>query len=156
MKIATVCFLIRGEEVCLALKKRKFGVEKLNGYGGEFKQGETDRDCAKRETEEESGVVVDEKNLVKKAIVRTYLASVPQYELHVFTVCRWSGEPQESKEMGEPQWFPIECLPFESMLPDDPFWVKRALKGGAFVADIYLSEDGKNVEDHKFYEAVFT
>ena len=36
----TLCFLIRGDEVLLGMKKRSFGAGKWNGIGGRFSKGE--------------------------------------------------------------------------------------------------------------------
>ena len=40
-------------QLLLGMKKRGFGVGKWNGFGGKFDAGETVRDCALRELEEE-------------------------------------------------------------------------------------------------------
>jgi hypothetical protein len=34
MKIATICFLMKGDTVALSMKKKSFGKGFLNGYGG--------------------------------------------------------------------------------------------------------------------------
>lgn len=161
MKVVTVCFLLRGEEereeekVCLAPKLRTYGVGKLCGYGGNFKKGETDRDCAARETLEECGVSIEKQDLLKRAIVTIYLGHVAQFEIHAFAVRKWSGEPRKSEEMGEPVWFPTTRLPYEKMFPDAPLWMVRAIKVETFEADIYLTKDGSNVERYSSRKAAF-
>ena len=44
--------------VLLGMKKRGFGVGKWNGFGGKVQEGESIRDCARRETLEECGLEV--------------------------------------------------------------------------------------------------
>ena len=58
MRNATLCFLINKEtnEILLGMKKRGFGKDKWNGFGGKIAKGETEEDGAKRELLEESGV----------------------------------------------------------------------------------------------------
>src|SRR3989344_1884966 len=68
----TVCFLLREEKVCLAQKRRTYGIGLWNGYGGRVKDGEFVEACAIRETHEESSVHVSPDNLVKTAVVRIY------------------------------------------------------------------------------------
>ena len=45
-------------DVLLGMKKRGFGVGKWNGFGGKVQEGETIRECARRETQEECGLEV--------------------------------------------------------------------------------------------------
>ena len=45
-------------DVLLGMKKRGFGIGKWNGFGGKVKDGETIRECAMRETQEECGLEV--------------------------------------------------------------------------------------------------
>lgn len=155
MQKATLCFLLRGEEVCQALKKRGFGAGKLNAYGGRFKQGESAVACALRETFEESGARVYKKGLKQVAIVRTYFGHVPAWELHVFMARKWKGEPRETVEMGKPRWSPRNYLPEDEMLSIGRYWVPRAVMELPFEAEIYLSKNGKDVRKIVFRKATF-
>ena len=58
LRQATLCFLIRGNEVLLARKKRGFAEGKINGVVGKVNDGEDVISAAKRETKEEIGVEV--------------------------------------------------------------------------------------------------
>jgi ADP-ribose pyrophosphatase YjhB (NUDIX family) len=51
MKEATLCLLIEGDKILLAMKKRGFGVGKWNGLGGKVALGEKIIDAAIRELE---------------------------------------------------------------------------------------------------------
>ncbi len=39
MPQTTLCFLLKGDEILLALKKRRFGTGKWNGVGGKIEIG---------------------------------------------------------------------------------------------------------------------
>jgi len=65
MKKVTLCFLLKGDEILLAVKKQSLsgfgaGIGKWNGVGGKVDEGETIRFAAIRELNEEVGVVVKE------------------------------------------------------------------------------------------------
>ena len=52
MKQATLCPLIKDDQILLAMKKRGFGVGKWNGVGGKVEKGEEIIDAAIREIKE--------------------------------------------------------------------------------------------------------
>ena len=60
LRKATLCFLLRDDEVLLAMKKRGFGVGKWNGVGGKVMEGESIEEAMKRECREEIGVALKE------------------------------------------------------------------------------------------------
>ena len=53
---ATLCYLLKDDEVLLIRKKRGIGAGKINGPGGKVDPGETPLEAAVRETREEVGV----------------------------------------------------------------------------------------------------
>ena len=53
-EVATLLFVIRGDQILLIRKKRGLGAGKINGPGGRIEPGETPHECAIRETQEES------------------------------------------------------------------------------------------------------
>jgi ADP-ribose pyrophosphatase YjhB (NUDIX family) len=57
MKQTTLCFLLKDDNVLLAMKKRGFGVGKWNGIGGKVAEGEAVAAAAVREIKEEISVV---------------------------------------------------------------------------------------------------
>ena len=64
MKPTTLVFLIDEQHrILLGRKKRGFGADKYNGFGGKINAGESFRQCAVRELYEESGIRVDASNL---------------------------------------------------------------------------------------------
>ncbi len=131
MKQATLCFLIKEQEnqvkeICLALKKRGFGKDRWNGFGGKVKEGESIEQAMERETEEEGKV--DIKSFYKVAELTFFFPHNPDWDQQVHTYfCKdWIGEPQETEEM-KPQWFLVSEIPFDLMWQDDIYWLPKVI-----------------------------
>jgi len=134
LRQATLCFLIKGDEVLLAMKKRGFGEGRWNGVGGKPKSKETIEEAAIRETQEEINVLL--RNLNKVAIINFYFPHNPDWnqQVIVFVTKDWKEEPIETEEMN-PQWFKKDQLPLDSMWPDDKFWLPMVMKGKKIKAE---------------------
>ena len=52
MKVSTLCFLVKGDRILLAMKKRGFGEGKWNGVGGKVNEGESVGHAALREMDQ--------------------------------------------------------------------------------------------------------
>jgi len=134
LRQATLCFLIKGDEVLLAMKKRGFGEGRWNGVGGKPKLKETIEEAAIRETQEEINVLL--RNLNKVAIINFYFPHNPDWnqQVIVFVTKDWKEEPIETEEMN-PQWFKKDQLPLDSMWPDDKFWLPMVMEGKKIKAE---------------------
>jgi 8-oxo-dGTP diphosphatase/2-hydroxy-dATP diphosphatase len=145
LRDATLVFLIKKSEgeitdICLAMKKRGFGMGRWNGVGGKVEAGkETIEEAAKRETKEE--INVDVKELNKVAELSFNFPHNPAFDqmVHVYFVEKWDGEPTESEEMN-PKWYSVNNLPYSDMWPDDIFWVPEVLKGNLVRATFQFGE----------------
>lgn len=140
-KTLSLLFLRRDNEVLLAMKKRGFGEGRWNGVGGKVEDGESLEEAMVRETQEEIDVtpVVYEK--VGDIRFDEYFKGVPTLmHVHVFVATEWTGTPTESEEM-KPAWFNTSDIPFDSMWPDDPFWLPQVLAGKKVSADFKLDEE---------------
>lgn len=155
MQLTTLCFLVRGDEILLAMKKRGFGIDKWNGAGGKVKSGESVVEAAIRETEEEIGVKISARDLKQWAILHFSFEGKPEWdnECHVFATKTWFGEPKESDEM-RPQWFETAKLPFEKMWVDDPIWLPKILSEESIEAEFHFTGDGKIILSHSTRERV--
>jgi 8-oxo-dGTP pyrophosphatase MutT (NUDIX family) len=149
MRQTTLCFLLKDNEILLAMKKRGFGQGRWNGAGGKFDPEKGDRsilEAAVRETKEEIGVKI--KNPEKTAIFHFRFADKPEWDQDVslFLAKDWKGEPKESEEM-MPKWFKTDKIPYKEMWPDDTHWLPHILAGKKLEAD-FLFGDGDKILDY--------
>ena len=140
LRKSTLVFLVEKEKgsitrICLAMKKRGFGMGRWNGAGGKVEQGETVEDAAIREVQEEIGVALSK--IEKVAELAFTFPHNPKFDqlVHVYLAEAWEGEPSESEEM-RPVWFDATAVPYKEMWPDDEFWLPLVVDGekvrGAF------------------------
>jgi len=140
MKQVTLLFLIKNNQILLAMKKRGFGQGRFNGVGGKPEGNENILETAIRETKEE--INVTPKNIFQVATLDFYFQNKPEWnqQVLVFISHEWEGDPSESEEM-KPQWFYTDQLPFEKMWPDDIFWLPLVLSGKKIQAEFTFGEN---------------
>lgn len=143
MRPTTLCFPINAAgEFLLGRKKRGFGVAKWNGFGGKLEAGETFRQCAVRELQEESGLVAKEADLELVAFLDFRFDTHTELDHigYVYLVHTWQGTPAPTEDM-EPRWFSAATLPYEDMWSGDRLWIpmlqaRRKISGTiVFAAD---------------------
>lgn len=144
---ATLVFLLKGDNVLLAIKARHIGEGKWNGYGGGIEDDETVRECVSRELEDESGLVTDPTKLVKMAVINFHNTKSDGEQftcrVHIFFAYEWRGEVKETEEMLTPTWFPINNLPLDNLMPADPDWLPLVLAGQKIIGEAFYSEGQK-------------
>ena len=156
LRQASLCLLLRGDEVLLARKKRGFGVGKWNGVGGKPEPGEPIDATAIRETEEEIGVTPHD--LQRVATLDFFFPAEPQFadwdqQVCVYVTERWDGEPIETEEVA-PRWFVRAAIPFDEMWADDPYWLPLVLRGVS-VRGQFLYDDAGSVIEYTLAEGTF-
>lgn len=129
MRELTILFLVRDDQILLAMKKRGFGAGRYNGVGGKVEPNESIEQAARRECQEEIDVTPGEIDKVAEITFDEQHQGVrEELRAHVF-ICRdWSGKPSESEEMA-PTWFAQSEIPYEQMWADDPYWLPEVLAG---------------------------
>jgi len=139
-KHLTLLFLIdqSTSKVLLGLKKRGFGVNKFNGFGGKLEPGESVLEGALREMEEESGIKLQTASYAAHVYFefegKDELMSV--HILRAFTSNNEITDAIESEEM-RPEWFSFldtTRLPWSQMWIDDLYWLPYVLQGKVFRA----------------------
>lgn len=143
LRQATLCFLVKDNQILLAMKKRGFGKDKWNGVGGKPNPGEDIETTAIRETQEEIGVTP--KSLKRVATLNFFfppdLAKKDwNQQVCVFLCDFWEGEPEESEEM-KPEWFKFSDIPYKYMWVDDIHWLPKVLEGKKLTANFTFAED---------------
>lgn len=123
---ATLMFVRHGDRVLLIRKKRGFGMGKINGPGGKLDPGETEHECAVRETFEELGVMAHD--AVKRGELWFQFVDGLGMHVAVFMSERHDGDATETEEAA-PLWTAINAIPFEKMWADDQHWLHRMLTG---------------------------
>ena len=159
MRDVTLCFLLKDDEILLAIKKRSlsgFGaaIGKWNGVGGKVDEGEGIGVAAVRELREEIAVSVKENELEEVGNIRFHFKDKPEWDqhVHIFTVRSWEGDPQESEEM-MPRWYRHSEIPFESMWADDKYWLPMVLAGKKVEGKFNFINEGAQLDDFDIREA---
>ncbi len=131
MKPTTLVYPFRKDGyILLGKKKRGFGIQKWNGFGGKVQEGESLTACAVRELAEESGLQAQEKDLKEVAYLEFIFPATPELDHpgNVYFIDTFTGELHETKEM-EPRWFSIDSLPYDEMWSADKIWLPKLLQG---------------------------
>lgn len=145
--VLTLGIPVREGEVLLGLKKRGFGAGRWNGFGGKVKPGESVMECLHRELSEEAGIVAQE---LEQAGIFQFVFPQEELRVHLFRIGAFTGVPSESEEM-RPSWFSFSEIPFESMWPDDKYWLPYFLSGKKFKARFEF-KDQDTLVSHQIVE----
>ena len=143
-KIATLCLLIKDKEITLAKKKKKVGAGKYNGYGGKVENNMSIEETAVKEVfQETGGVIIKLENLEKVGVCYFFIDNEPVWFVHIFIARVWAGEPKETEEMGPPEKFNVDNIPYHEMLSGDQKWIPLILKGMKIRAVISYDKNNK-------------
>lgn len=128
MQNVTLALLVQNSKICLGIKKRKFGKDKYNGFGGKQKENETLEQTALRELTEETGVIA--KKYQKVGEMTYVFPANPEWNqlVHIYLITSWEGEPKETEEMTA-EWFTFDKIPYDRMWDNDKYWLPEVLAG---------------------------
>ena len=143
-EVATLMFVIRGNEVLLIRKKRGLGAGKINGPGGRLEDNETPEECAIRETNEE--LIINPLNVRYAGELFFHAHDMPRIHGWVYVATDFEGTPTETDE-AIPIWYPVDNLPFDEMWDDDRLWLGQVLSGK--IVKGYFTFVGEKLQDAK-------
>lgn len=152
-KNCTLLFLLKDDQILLAMKKRGFGADRYNGIGGKIDPGETVEQALIRECQEEIEVTPTEFHKVAEHDFTQTESNEPwRMYVHAYLCTKWEGEPKETEEMA-PEWFKIADIPYDNMWQDDIYWLPKVLEGkklfckfGFDEADNMLTHEIREIE----------
>ena len=149
VETATLLFVLRDGHVLLIHKKRGLGAGKINGPGGRLEPGESPKECAIREVQEElcvtpSGV---------EPCGELFFQFMDGHSIHgfVFTATDCDGEPTETDEAA-PLWVLRDEIPYDRMWADDRLWMPLMLEGTRFSGRFLF--DGDTMLGHEVVELI--
>lgn len=138
--------------VLLGMKKdAKLGNGKWNLPGGEVEEDETILAAAARETDEEVGVTVEEKDLRHIGFLECFAGTEFFQRVHLYRAARFTGEPRETDSM-IPRWFTHDGIPYFNMHEGDRFWLPLALRGELFRIRIQYERPGEGYISHEMLD----
>lgn len=141
MRHYTLVFLVQENLLLLGKKKRGFGKDKWNGFGGKVEKGETILEAAHREVHEECGLLMGQTKKMAELFFTFEDNPLPMF-CHVFVSKDFSGLAIETEEMS-PQWFTFTHIPFDLMWQDDYFWLPRVLGGEKLRGEFHFNATEK-------------
>ncbi|RDB30567.1 7,8-dihydro-8-oxoguanine triphosphatase [Hypsizygus marmoreus] len=152
-------------KILLGYKKRGFGKNKYNGFGGKVEEGETILQAAVRELEEEAGITAP-LEYAGTLLFLTKGLDMPAFHIDIFRSDEYSGVIIETDEM-RPQWFSIPSssskdivldetcdIPFAQMWDTDPLWIPLLLSKKIFVGRADFSLEGDVFSPRKWWIGV--
>lgn len=141
---AVICFVRREDKVLLIHKKRGLGQGKVNGPGGRLEDGESPREAAIRETEEEVGITM--RDPLPHAELSFAFADGYTLFATVFVSYDYDRTPIETEE-AVPFWRSIDAIPYDEMWYDDRLWLPHVLDG-KYVVGRFRFDGDRMLEDH--------
>ncbi|NBD35918.1 MAG: NUDIX domain-containing protein [Chloroflexi bacterium] len=143
----TLIFLTRPPDDVLLLQgaaDKRLWAGKYNGLGGHIEPGETPRQTAVRELQEEAGLTVPDLKL--RAVIHVTMPEPPGVMLFVFVAPAPAAVSLSPSEEGTPVWVHRDALTSLPLVDDLPELLPRVLSPGPLVFGRYLlTETGMHI-----------
>jgi len=135
MKLATLCYIQKDGKTLMLYRNKKendYHEGKWNGLGGKFEPGESPEECAVREIEEESGLIV--KNIKMKGFITFPMFDGKEdWYVFAFVIDEFEGELIDSPE-GQLEWIPNDKLKDLNLWDGDQIFIPWLFQGKYFSA----------------------
>ena len=135
---ATLLFVRKNGKLLLIHKKRGLGAGKINGPGGRLDPGETPRQAAIREVQEE--LCVTPTGVRQAGELLFQFTNGHSIHGYVFTATGLKGTPKETYE-ATPLWVSEKDIPYHKMWADDRIWLPLMLAGKKFTGRFLFDDD---------------
>ncbi len=143
VQLATLCYVMHEGKTLMLFRNKKlndYHEGKWNGLGGKFEQGETPEECAIREVEEESGLLMIEPKM-KGFITFPMFDGKKDWYVFLFTADKFSGKLIDSNE-GKLEWIQNEKLADLNLWDGDKIFIPWLFQEKYFSAK-FVYEAGK-------------
>ncbi len=125
-----VCICNGRGEILFGVKGRKIGQGRRMWPGGNKEAHHlTLADCATAEVLEETGLTVYNLKALGRLDCVTESGFPMTRQVYIFATCDYEGDLVATDELGDPQWFPADALPWSNMWPSDQYWIPTVLSG---------------------------
>ncbi|MGH0052530.1 MAG: NUDIX domain-containing protein [Sphaerochaetaceae bacterium] len=135
-EVCVITYLFNKDQVLLIDKKTGLGSGLVNAPGGHIEETETALEAAKREFTEETGLEIEDLQLMGK--LNFQFRDGLSERGYVYFAHAYTGEMKETEE-ARPFWCPVSEIPYDKMWEDDSHWLPLALEGkrfeGSFIFD---------------------
>ena len=141
---ATILFVIKDNQILLIHKKRGLGAGNINGPGGRLEPGETTREAAIREVEEE--LCITPEGVTHCGELSFQFLDGLSIHCTVFRAEGYRGTPSETEE-AIPLWTSLDEIPYDRMWADDQYWIPLMLARQPF-RGVFLFDESAML-DHR-------
>lgn len=141
---ATILFVIKDNQILLIHKKRGLGAGNINGPGGRLEPGETTREAAIREVEEE--LCITPEDVTHCGELSFQFLDGLSIHCTVFRAEGYRGTPSETEE-AIPLWTSLDEIPYDRMWADDQYWIPLMLARQPF-RGVFLFDESAML-DHR-------
>lgn len=156
---ATLTLPIVNNQILLAIKKKKVGAGKWNGFGGKPEPSDMDiYHTAQRELFEETGCGISchKNDLYPVGIVSFFFHKnetiTPDWEVVIFFVKKFTGIATSTSEMENPMWFDFKKIPYENMMPADREFFPFVINEKHFTGIVRFDENQSAIVHSHFQE----
>ncbi|HET8574660.1 MAG TPA: hypothetical protein VFM02_00615 [Candidatus Paceibacterota bacterium] len=156
-QIITLYIIENDGRVLLSMKKHGTGAGVWKGFRGKI-PSVSDLDASGADLSENSEIPPEEIHQLskntgftleapeKRGEIKFFYPDRDTKEVHVYSGTA-EGKPRETDEMVT-KWFPVDKIPYDSMLPDDEYWLPFLLSGNNFKASLYFDKQRNISKQH--------